>query len=300
MHFELPEVLCSAYGKSTGIFTASGMLALWSALEILSLPETASVLFPVVCCWKVPEAIRRSGAHPYPAPVDSNLCLDLEWLEIEQPQVAAVVAVHPFGLPLDMAKLRGLLPNTPIIEDAAQAWRLLTRGNSIGQFSDLVVTSFGPTKPVRLGLGYGGAVLFDEFLHQTRFTMEVWHQTQVHRPPIPFGIPAPHSQVWSEVIHVADNRLDDRSQRASRLLTLWEPQGPKLHEGDLPSWNRIPLSFTCTSQASKAQKILASRGIEFQELVPDWSARIPYLSSSTLGHSLDKTVLLIRPDEDFV
>lgn len=71
----------------------------------------------------------------------------------------AIMAVHMYGRPCDMAPLVDLSKETgiPLIEDCAQAHGATYRGRTVGSFGYAAAFSFFPTKNLG-GLGDGGAV----------------------------------------------------------------------------------------------------------------------------------------------
>jgi perosamine synthetase len=77
-------------------------------------------------------------------------------------RVKAVMAVHTYGLPVDMAPLLSLAGEygLRVIEDAAEMHGQDYRGKACGSFGDLSIFSFYPNKLVTTG--EGGMVLTDD------------------------------------------------------------------------------------------------------------------------------------------
>lgn len=112
-------------------------------------------------------AVTLGGATPVPVEVDPetmNIAADAIERAITE-KTRAVMAVHLYGQPCDMEKIRAIANRYKliIIEDAAQAHGALYAGKRVGSLGDAAAFSFYPAK--NLGaLGDGGAVLTDDDL----------------------------------------------------------------------------------------------------------------------------------------
>ena len=84
------------------------------------------------------------------------------------PRTRAILAVHIFGHPVDMAGIRavGRRHGLPVIEDCAQAMGARVDGREVGTFGDLACFSFGDGKQI-IG-GDGGCVVTDAPEHFER------------------------------------------------------------------------------------------------------------------------------------
>jgi dTDP-4-amino-4,6-dideoxygalactose transaminase len=89
---------------------------------------------------------------------ESNYCLDPGKIAAAlSPRTKAIIAVHLYGHPADIAGIRAAAPGIPIVEDCAQAQGALIDGRPVGGLGDAACFSFYPTK--NLGaIGDGGAV----------------------------------------------------------------------------------------------------------------------------------------------
>jgi hypothetical protein len=136
-----------------------------------------------------------------------------------------------------------LLPkDTVIIEDAAQAWGLKYAGSPVGSYSDYVVTSFGKTKPLSLGLG--GALFsnngsFKRYLDYTDKPSR--HSADVI---LPYVMPRTFNIDIDKLIF-GGNLNAKKSISAANLLTvglklpgirIWD-----LGDGDVANWYRFPI-----------------------------------------------------------
>jgi dTDP-4-amino-4,6-dideoxygalactose transaminase len=106
-------------------------------------------------------AVQMAGATPVFADIDPDrLTLDPDATEAAiTPRTAAIVPVHLYGQPADMAAFEALARrhSLALVEDACQAHRATSAGRAVGTFGLAGAFSFYPTK--NLGaLGDGGAV----------------------------------------------------------------------------------------------------------------------------------------------
>ena len=131
------------------------------AVAALELGEGDEVIMPTFTIISCIQQIVRSGATP--VLVDSD---PLTWnmdvpqtLERLSPRTKAILVVHTYGLPVDMAPIldaareRGVA----VIEDAAEMIGQTCRGLPCGSFGESSVFSFYPNKHVTTG--EGGMVL---------------------------------------------------------------------------------------------------------------------------------------------
>ena len=153
----LETLVARLAGTAASVAVSSGTTALALALRALGLGEDDDVAIPAYTCAAVAHAVRLAGARPLVCDVDPDtLAFDPADLRRRAtPALRAVVAVHPFGAPMDVADLR--LPETALIEDCAQSPGARLRGVAIGACGDASILSFGPTKLFTCG-GPGGAV----------------------------------------------------------------------------------------------------------------------------------------------
>jgi perosamine synthetase len=136
---------------------SSGKAALTMILEALKniYPDRDEVLIPAFCCYSVPSAIVRAG-------LKVSLCdLDPETFDFDFGQLSTiisngkrpplcVVAVHLFGMPADIARLRGIINDATvvIVEDAAQAMGGEYDGRKLGTLGDVGFFSLGRGKAI--------------------------------------------------------------------------------------------------------------------------------------------------------
>jgi dTDP-4-amino-4,6-dideoxygalactose transaminase len=139
----------------------NGLEALHLILRAYGIGEGDEVIVPsntYIATWL---AASYAGATPIPVEPDERT-YNIDPLRIEAaitPRTKAIIAVHLYGQPADMAAIKAIARryNLKVIEDAAQAHGARYKGMRVGSLGDAAGFSFYPGK--NLGaLGDGGAV----------------------------------------------------------------------------------------------------------------------------------------------
>lgn len=159
------EAFAAFCGVSHGVGTGNGLDALAIALEAGGIGPGDEVLVPAhtfVATWL---AVAMVGARPVPVePVPGRFNADAAGLRAAiGPATRAIVAVHLYGEPVDLAPLAALARERGIllVEDAAQAHGAAIGGRRAGGLGDVAAFSFYPSK--NLGaLGDGGMIVTDD------------------------------------------------------------------------------------------------------------------------------------------
>jgi len=149
--------------RDSGVAVANGSGALDIAVAALGLGPGDEVIMPTFTIISCAQAIVRSGAVPVLVdsdPATWNMATDQIEAKITE-RTKAIMAVHIYGLPSDMAHILRLASqyNLRVIEDAAQAIGQTYGGKPCGSFGDLSIVSFYPNKHITTG--EGGMVLTD-------------------------------------------------------------------------------------------------------------------------------------------
>ena len=150
-------------GRKYGIAVANGSMALEAAVTALDIGAGDEVIMPAFTIISCATAILRAGAVPVVVDCEPDTWnMDVAAIEsLITDRTRAIMAVHIYGMPVDMdplmdlAQRHGLL----IIEDAAEAIGQTCRGRPCGSFGDISVFSFYPNKLVTTG--EGGMILTD-------------------------------------------------------------------------------------------------------------------------------------------
>jgi DegT/DnrJ/EryC1/StrS aminotransferase family len=238
------ERLAPLYGKQYGVMTASGMAAAELALELCGVGHGDEVIVPAETCFRVPAAILRRGARPVFAATVSHLLDPARLKAAISPSTRAVVAVHHFGLPCQLRALRQELPEKiALIEDAAQAFDLLSENAPVGTWSDYVISSFSQSKPVSLG---GGGGVFSDAPDLTEALDGYGLSRRMSEaPPRSFPLHPAAVEGLEAAIRKATSRIERRRNLARSLRPLVEKarlQPWSGREGDAPCWHRLPLN----------------------------------------------------------
>jgi len=156
------EAQWAAYcGMRHGVAVSNGTVALQLALSCLDLQPGDEVILPTFTIISCALAVLYNGGQPVLVDADPHTwCLDVGQVEAKiTPRTRAIMPVHIYGHPVDMAPLRALAErhHLVIIEDAAEAHGAEYRGQKCGSLGDLNCFSFYANKIITTG--EGGMVL---------------------------------------------------------------------------------------------------------------------------------------------
>ncbi|NCA87962.1 MAG: DegT/DnrJ/EryC1/StrS family aminotransferase [Gammaproteobacteria bacterium] len=158
------QAFAARVGRKHGIAVSNGTAALDAAVEALGIGPGDEVILPTFTIISCINQIVRAGAIPVLVDSDPDTWnMDVSRLEaLITPRTRAIMAVHIYGLPvdldplLDFARRHGL----KVIEDAAEMIGQTYRGCPCGGFGDISTVSFYPNKHVTTG--EGGMILTDD------------------------------------------------------------------------------------------------------------------------------------------
>ncbi len=148
------------------VATSNGTTALHATLEALELPAGTKVITTPFTFIATANTIRLAGLEPVFVDVDPDTFTinpaAVEAALERHDDVGAIMAVHLYGLPADMASLRSIANDYGVylIEDAAQAHDARVDGRPVGFYGDAATFSFYPTK--NMTTGEGGMVITDD------------------------------------------------------------------------------------------------------------------------------------------
>jgi dTDP-4-amino-4,6-dideoxygalactose transaminase len=283
----------SLYGSDFGIYSTSGSVAVCFALSLLGVKPGEVVIAPSQLCLRTLARLAANNFRLALAPYTKFWSFDSTVLAhlIKRFSPKAIVAPHLWGLPCDLEGLRARVPEEiKIVEDAAQAWRLNYRGNSMGRHADAIATSFGPTKPCRFGAG--GAVFFP-----SRSSMEARIHDELEKL-VPMA-QSPSQTMIANAVHHADMLMHQRLKRLSMLRRhlpqCFADEAYMPVEGDEPTWHRVPL---LARGASPNRAYFALRNIDFECEFPRSSmpCNMPNIASSIVFFEAaeDRDLLLVK------
>lgn len=144
-------------GSAIGVSTTSGTSALHLALAALGVGPGDEVVIPDFTMIACVNAVIYTGAKPVFVDVNPQTwTMEAKHVEPKLTErTAAIMPVHIYGHPADMAPLLRLARNhgIPVIEDAAEAHGSLYRGHTVGSIGDVGCFSFYSNKLMTTGEG---------------------------------------------------------------------------------------------------------------------------------------------------
>ena len=157
--FEQSFAAASGAAAAVGVGTGTDAIAL--ILRALGIGHGDEVITTPLSAAYTALAVIAAGARPVFADIDpARLTLDPRAVDAAiGPDTAAILPVHLYGQPADMASLSAIAGRhgLAMIEDCCQAHLATVGGRPVGSFSIAAAYSFYPTK--NLGaLGDGGAI----------------------------------------------------------------------------------------------------------------------------------------------
>lgn len=165
---ELEEKLAVYTGAKHCITVASGTEALLISLMALNIGAGDEVITTPFTFAATAEVIVLLGAKPVFVDIDPDTCnIDPSLIEAAiTPRTKAIIPVSLYGQPADMDEINGIAirhGNIPVIEDAAQSFGAIYKGQKSCNLSTIGCTSFFPSKPLGC-YGDGGAIFTNDDL----------------------------------------------------------------------------------------------------------------------------------------
>jgi len=159
---EFEQRFAERVGAADAVAVSSCTTGLHLALHVLGVGPGDEVVVPSFSFIATANAVRYCGATPVFADVDpltGNLTGQTV-AAVLTPATRAVLAVHQGGVPADVAGLRAVVGDLPIVEDAACAAGSTLDGAPVGAGVHLAAWSFHPRKLITTG--EGGMVTTDD------------------------------------------------------------------------------------------------------------------------------------------
>lgn len=170
---EFETTFANLCNRRFGIAVSNGSVAIDLVVEALELKPGDEVILPAFTIISCLNQILRSGASPVFVDARSDTWnMDVSQVEaLITPKTKAIMAVHIYGLPVDMDPLLELAEsyNIPVIEDAAEAHGMKYKGKITGSMGLASTFSFYANKNITTG--EGGMILTDneEFATKLRW-----------------------------------------------------------------------------------------------------------------------------------
>ncbi len=174
----------------TSVSTSNGTTALHLALVALGIGQGDEVIVPDLTFAATVNAVLYCGATPILVDVDVqswNITAEIVGPAITN-RTKAIIPVHLYGQPCDMAPLRQLADKHGllVIEDSAEAIGSTYQGQPVGTLGDASIFSFFGNKTITTG--EGGMVLFQD--------VEIADKARILRD---HGM-NPNKRYWHEVV----------------------------------------------------------------------------------------------------
>lgn len=283
-------------GVPHAIGCASGSDALLLALMAVGVSEGDEVIVPSFTFFATTSAVVRLGATPVFADIDPktfNISPESIAATVTS-KTKAVIPVHLFGQPADMAAIREVVgDDVAIVEDAAQAIGASYDGKPVGSVGDIGCISFYPTKNLG-GFGDSGMLTTTSDELADRLSLLRVHGMRPRYYHSVMGINSRLDTMQAVVLNVKLPHLkswsDARARNAQRYATLFEQAGldkqvvlPSL-SGNLESvWNQYTIRVP--KHRDSMREFLSSHNIgseiyypvpmHMQECFADVEVRVP-------------------------
>lgn len=262
----------------------SGLDALTLSLRALGIGPGDEVLVPSMTFVATWMAVSNIGAIPVAVEPQVDTC-NIDPTLIEERITAktkAIIAVHLFGNPADMATISEVarLRNLFVIEDAAQAHGASINGVPVGKTADATAWSFYPGK--NLGaLGDGGAItVHDDAIADRIRLLRNYGSSQKYCHKI-LGFNSRLDPIQAAVLNVKLKHLDSWNLRRAKIaatyskrLSRYNVKLPHISPQNVTSWHLYAIRVT---DRNLVMEKMRSLGVDTQIHYPNPPSRdIPY------------------------
>jgi perosamine synthetase len=161
---QFEEKFAARVGRRHGVAVSNGTAAIDAAVEALAIQPGDEVILPTFTIISCIGQMVRLGARPVlvdSAPDTWNMNV-AQIRDKITPRTKAILAVHIYGLPVDMDPVLRIAEHygLKIIEDAAEMHGQRYKGRPCGSFGDISTFSFYPNKHITTG--EGGMIVTDD------------------------------------------------------------------------------------------------------------------------------------------
>jgi perosamine synthetase len=162
--------LAARLNRKYGIAVTNGTSAIDASIEALGIKQGDEIIVPTFTIISCVLQIIRSGAIPVLIDADP-LTWNMDVSAIEEKishRTKAIMAVHIYGLPVDMDPILNICKkhNLKLIEDAAELIGQTYNNKLCGSFGDISTVSFYSNKHITTG--EGGMILTDDLILATK------------------------------------------------------------------------------------------------------------------------------------
>lgn len=243
-------------------FTNSGRTSLFVILKALNLPEKANVGVPLYSCPSVFEAIVLAGFTPVFIDTDlENYTMSPEDLAKKIDELEAIIVIHTFGRPADLARIQKITGSKPIIEDCAHALLSEYRGKLVGTIGTTGFFTFRTGKYI--SAGEGGMIITKDANLANRI------ENEIKKLPIP--------SIINEIKHSAITYIRSTLYHRPWFGLVSLPLGSKI-DGKIDLMNKY--SFKATQIRNVDLYVITKKIENFKEKVEKQRENSQYLISS--------------------
>jgi dTDP-4-amino-4,6-dideoxygalactose transaminase len=227
------EEFAKFMGADRTVAVSTGTDALILSLQALGVGAGDEVITPAYSFFASASVIAHRGAKPVFVDVnESTFNVNPDAVEAAiTPRTKGIVAVHLYGLPVDLPRLKQIADKHKIflLEDACQAVGARVNGKTVGTFGDLAAFSFYPTKNLA-ACGEGGCVS-----GANAAALEVVSKLRVHG----------ETQRYHHSMLGRNCRLDEMQSSILKLrlkkLPEWTQKRQKIAQMYTDAWADLPL-----------------------------------------------------------
>ena len=261
------EKIKNKYNKKNAIIVYSGELAIETVLINEKIGKGDYVVIPNNVCYRILNAIIRRESIPIIVRPENELVItdkDISKI-LENYNVKCILAVHQFGLKVDIKKLRSKCKNNEIIiEDIAQGWDIFSEEKT-GSSSDYIVSSFGKGKP--LDFGIGGIVLTNNNNIIDNMDYNNIQSRYSEKELIPYIMPYNSNLNLSELMNKADKKKRHNIKLAR--ICYEEIKNKKINFYKIEKveecyWERIPIWTEDTAIFKQMIAIAEKMGVSYE------------------------------------
>lgn len=288
-------------GVGEVITCANGTDAIQLALRALGVGIGDIVLLPDLTFWATYEAIVNVGASPHTVDCrrdDQSINIEYVRKILDTLKPKAVITVHLYGWgSSQLEELRDLCHHAeiPLVEDAAQAFGVQYRNQSIMKDAYIATTSFYPAK-VLGGAGDGGAVFCKNSEIAAKIRSLSNHGRVAHYGHDAVGWNSRMDTLQAAYLDLCLDHFEQRLKSRRTLATIYRQHLANRFEGiivvDAPSgylengYCNVCL-FENTETKAAVELVLKQKGIEFANIYPAPISKqpgaVPYLKGRTGG-----------------
>ena len=208
-------------------FVNRGRHALGLALDIFAelRPDRPEVIVPAYICRSVVATVAACGLKPVPVDVAQDLNLDVDAVEPSlSDRTLAVIAVHMYGCPADIARLERLCRDRRIflVDDAAAVQGIAVAGRQLGAFGDAGLLSFTTSKTLVAGKRNAGGALLVNDPDLEALVDRRWERL----PPGRYDVSDLTNLVWEDRFRQSVEHLDHYRDVLRRRLLVRERAAP--------------------------------------------------------------------------